>query len=141
MIPQVDKEINELLKDKIEIERVKPSKTYKMDIERERIWGYCDDIEALKQAIYKELNTEKGEYVIYGEYGLKKKDLFGKEKRWAYMILTDRIRDALIDDDRINEVHSFIYNEEMSQKDNVCLSFTVDSIYGEFDVDRLVLSL
>lgn len=141
MIPQVDKEINELLKDKIEIERVKPSKTYKMDIERERIWGHCDDIEALKQAIYKELNTEKGEYVIYGEYGLKKKDLFGKEKRWAYMILTDRIRDALIDDDRINEVHSFIYNEEMSQKDNVCLSFTVDSIYGEFDVDRLILSI
>ncbi|MDY3922757.1 MAG: DUF2634 domain-containing protein [Ezakiella sp.] len=141
MIPEVDKDINELLKDKIEIEKVKPSKTYRMDIVRERIIGHCDGIEALKQAIYKELNTEKGEYVIYGDYGLKKKDLFGKEKRWAYMILTDRIRECLIDDDRINDVHSFLYIDDMSRKDNLCLSFVVDSIYGEFEVDRLVLSL
>lgn len=138
MIPTIDKEINELLEDRLELERVKPSKTYKMDIERERIRGYCDEIVALKQAIYKELNTEKGEYVIYGNYGLKKKDLFGKEKRWAYMILTDRIRDALIDDDRINDVHNFLYNDEMSKKDNLCLSFTVDSIYGEFEVSEVI---
>lgn len=138
MIPTIDKEINELLEDRLELERVKPSKTYKMDIERERIRGYCDEIEALKQAIYKELNTEKGEYVIYGNYGLKKKDLFGEEKRWAYMILTDRIRDALIDDDRINDVHNFLYNDEMSKKDNLCLSFVVDSIYGEFEVSEVI---
>lgn len=138
MIPRVDMEVNELLKERIEIEKVKPSKTYKMDIERERIWGHCDGIEALKQAIYKELNTEKGEYVIYGDYGLKKKDLFGKEKRWAYMILTDRIKDALIDDDRINDVHSFLYIDEMSKKDNLCLSFVVDSIYGEFEMSEVI---
>ena len=65
MIPRVDMEVNELLKERIEIEKVKPSKTYKMDIERERIWGHCDGVEALKQAIYKELNTEKTMFTAF----------------------------------------------------------------------------
>lgn len=134
MIPKVDYEINELLDDRLELEKVSPSLTYAMNIKNERIVGKVDEVDALKQAIYKEINTEKDVYPIYTNYGLKKKDLFGQEKRYAYMILTDRVRDCLMDDDRILDVYDFEYVEDMSEKDNLCMSFSVDSIFGEFGI-------
>ena len=57
-----------------------PSKTYVMNIDGERITGtMTDDIEAVKQAIYKILNTERYQYPIYSwNYGVELADLFGK---------------------------------------------------------------
>lgn len=136
MIPKVDAEINELLDDRVEFERVRPSLTYALNVKNERIVGKVDEVDALKQAIYKEINTEKDVYPIYTNYGLKKKDLFGQEKRYAYMILTDRVRDCLMDDDRILDVYDFEYVEDMSEKDNLCMSFSVDSVFGEFRIDN-----
>lgn len=42
-----------------------PTKTYKMKLFGDRINGSTDEQEAMKQAIYKILNTERYSYPIY----------------------------------------------------------------------------
>lgn len=138
MIPKIDEEVNELLGQYVKLNTIGSSYTYKMQIDKDRIYDFVDGAEALKQAIYKRLNTERDVYPIYKNYGIKKKDLFGKEKRYAYMILTDRIKDTLLEDDRINEVRNFEYIDEKSRKDNVCISFDVDSVFGVINVEEVI---
>lgn len=135
MIPKNDLVLdNELLGQVLESDEVSASKSYLMHIDRERIFGFVDGADALKQAIYKEINTESGIYPIYSNYGVMKRDLFGKPKRYAYMILTERVRDALLNDDRVLDVHSFYYVDDMSKRENLCMSFKVESVYGVVDI-------
>ena len=50
-------------------EEPETTKTYK--ISNNKIQGFTDELEALKQAIYKVLSTEKYEYPIYSfSYGI-----------------------------------------------------------------------
>lgn len=45
--------------------KVQPSKTYKLNTDTQTIVGYYDGREAIEQAIYLILNTERFEWVIY----------------------------------------------------------------------------
>lgn len=138
MIPKNELPLdNELLDEVLKAEEVGATKTYKMHIDKERIFGFTDDVDALKQAIYKQINTERDIYPIYTNYGVKKRDLFGKPKRYAYMILTERVRDALLSDDRVLDVHSFYYVDEESKRDNLCMSFSVESVYGVVEIKNI----
>ena len=48
------------------IEIVKdPSLSYRLDIDKERVRKYVDNIESIKQAIYKILSTERYTYTAY----------------------------------------------------------------------------
>ncbi len=106
-----------------------PTNTYKMDIERKRIIGYTDGKEAMKQAIYKILRTERFDYVIYNsDYGIELKDLFGRDKYIAYAVLERRIKEALTVDDRINDVYDFEFE---IGRNSISVTFTVDTIFGE----------
>lgn len=42
-----------------------PTRTFKIDFDAGRVGGFCDETEAMKQAIYKILQTERFEYLIY----------------------------------------------------------------------------
>ena len=56
-----------------------PSKSYRMLIEDERIIGNIDQLDAVAQACYKILNTERYVHVIYSwNYGVELQELFGK---------------------------------------------------------------
>lgn len=82
-----------------------PSYTYKVDLKKDRIAGYVDDDEALKQAIQLMLLTERGKYDIYPEdYGIKLKDLYGQDPTLVKIRLPSRIKDCLLQDLRIEEV-------------------------------------
>lgn len=112
-----------------------PSFTYKIDFELGRMRGYVDNIEALKQAIYKELNTERYDFIIYDDnYGLQLKDLYGKPKNYCYVVLTHRIKECLESDDRINSVYNFKYLRKESISDILAISFEVESIFGDFEI-------
>lgn len=124
MTPNFD---NEYLEQEIEIV-LQPSFTHKMLIEEERVKGYTDGEEAVKQFIYKCINTEKGIYPIYPNFGVKKRDLFGKPKNYAFVVLTRRISDALMLDDRIEDVYEFKYHEDWSQDLNLGMSFKVSLV-------------
>lgn len=131
MTPNFD---NEYLEQEIEIV-LQPSFTHKMLIEEERVKGYTDGEEAVKQFIYKCINTEKGIYPIYPNFGVKKRDLFGKPKNYAFVVLTRRISDALMLDDRIEDVYEFKYHEDLSQDLNLGMSFKVSLVGREKSVD------
>lgn len=131
MTPNFD---NEYLEQEIEIV-LQPSFTHKMLIEEERVKGYTDGEEAIKQFIYKCINTEKGIYPIYPNFGVKKRDLFGKPKNYAFVVLTRRISDALMLDDRIEDVYEFKYHEDWSQDLNLGMSFKVSLVGREKSVD------
>ena len=56
----------------------------------------------MKQAIYKILNTERYQYVMYSwNYGIETLDLYGEPVSWGCPELESRIREALMTDDRI----------------------------------------
>lgn len=119
----------------IELEEnyIEPTKTYK--IKDNRIVGFCDEIEALKQAIYLILNTERYEYLIYSDYGSELKGLIGKDRDIAESEYKRRIKEALLQDDRINNVDKFIFKYD---GDNVLIKFIVFSIYGELSISKEV---
>ncbi|BDR73620.1 phage protein [Clostridium tetani] len=124
-----------VISDDLEVEEIiEPTKTYK--IKDDRIVGFCDGIEALKQAIYLILNTERYEYLIYSnDYGSELKSLIGKDRDIAESEYKRRIKEALIQDDRINNIDNFIFNYN---GDNVLIEFLVFSIYGEFSIRKEV---
>lgn len=116
---------------------VQPSHTYKLNTEKQRAAGYTDGIEAVKQAVYKILLTERYGYIIYGgDYGTELADLFGQPVSYVCPELQRRITEALTWDDRIEDVTDFSF--DLSKKGAVTVSFTVNSIFGSFDTQKEV---
>lgn len=125
MLPQN----NNLLNRGIEV-KSNASKTYYIDTKNEKMTGMTDGIEALKQAIYLILSIERYDYVIYSwNYGIELKDLFGKPTAYACAVLPSRIKQALLQDDRIKNVYDIVTK---SEGETVFVKFTVDSVFGAF---------
>ncbi len=132
MIPSDNKILNEELTTEIE-----PSKTYKMDLDSNIINGYCDGLEAVKQAVYKILNTERYQYIIYSwNYGVEFADLFGEPVDFVCPEIERRITEALKQDDRVVSVDSFLF--DVSKKHTVKVSFTVKTIFGDLNIEKEV---
>ncbi|EGT3849998.1 DUF2634 domain-containing protein [Clostridioides difficile] len=116
--------------------RQEPSKTFKLNIERNKVDGICDDVEALKQAIFLILNTERYEHLIYSRnYGVELNDLIGEPISYVIPELERRITEALIQDDRIENVDNF---EFQNVKGKVHCKFTVYSKYGNIKAEKVV---
>ena len=110
-----------------------PSLQHKMNLSDSFIAGKCDGKEGLKQAVYKILSTERYENVIYSRnYGVELKDLFGQPVKTVISLIESRIKEALLQDDRITDVDGFIF--DTSQKHKVSVTFTVHSELGDFEV-------
>ena len=115
-----------------------PSLQHKMNLNDIFIAGKCDGKEGLKQAVYKILSTERYENVIYSRnYGVEFKDLFGQSVKTVVTLIESRIIEALLQDDRITAVDSFIF--DTSQKHQVSVTFTVHSELGDFEVLKEVI--
>ena len=72
------------------------SNTYKLNFDKNNISGFCDELEAVKQAVYLILNIERYEYLIYDwDYGFEIKDLIGQESIIIQPEIQRRICDAL----------------------------------------------
>ncbi|MEN7878670.1 DUF2634 domain-containing protein, partial [Clostridioides difficile] len=70
-------------------------------MEKSKIDGICDDVEALKQTIFLILNTERYQHLIYSwNYGVELNDLIGEPISFVIPELERRIKEALIQDDR-----------------------------------------
>jgi len=74
-----------------------PSKTYRLS--EDKIQGYVTEVDALKQAVFKVLNTEKYEYPIYSfNYGIELESLIGRDPTYVKIELMRRIRECLLED-------------------------------------------
>ncbi len=113
------------------------SLTYEIIKENDSIKGYIDEINAIKQAIYKILMTEKGKFDIYDDdFGIKLDDIIGQDVHYAQSVLPMRIKEALLTDSRISDVYDFSFsyfnnNSIVSDKGSIIVKFFVASVFGE----------
>lgn len=114
-----------------------PTHTYRMNLQTRNIRGYVDKAEAMKQAIYKILLTERYAYAMYSwNYGIETIDLYGEPLSWVCPELERRITEALTQDTRITEVTNFQFTFPVKRA--VHVSFTVHTIFGEIEAEREV---
>jgi len=117
-----------------------PGHTYRMKVDLEdgtagQIIGYIDGRDAVEQAVYKILNTERGENEIYrGQYGVEIDDLFGMPMAYVVPEVDRRIKEALLMDDRITAVGNFSF--EIPRRGVLHVSFLVTSIYGDIEINQ-----
>ena len=114
-----------------------PSKQHKMILDKDRITGTCDKLESVKQAVFKILSTERYKYIIYSwNYGIELEDLFGQPVMFVCPEIERRVTEALGQDDRITSVDSFDF--DTSKRSVVSVSFTVHTIFGDFEEEMVV---
>lgn len=110
---------------------VHPSRTWRLDAETGRIAGKIDGLEAVKQAVFKILQTERYAYMAYSfDYGVELKNLMGQSPAYAQSELRRRIAEALLQDARIQNVRDFQFEQT---EDSMTVRFTVESSAGTFD--------
>lgn len=114
-----------------------PSFTYKMQKDENSVRGYTDGIEAVKQAIYKIIMTERYQYIMYSwNYGIELLDLYGEPVSYVCSELKRRISEALVCDDRIKSVDNFEF--DFPQKGIIHVAFTAHTIFGDVQAEREV---
>lgn len=131
MIPNV-----EILTDEIE-EIEYPTETYKVEVrnevEEDRINGYTDDLDAIRQTIYLILNTERYTFPIYSwDYGIELVDLIGQPTPYVMAEIPRRVEEALTQDERILEVKDFEF--EINKK-KLHTTFVVVTQSGDIETE------
>lgn len=110
-----------------------PSKTYYINRNTNRISGYIDDKDAIIQAIYLILSTERYESVIYNwYYGTEFDSLVGKDRDFVKSELKRRIAEAILEDDRILDVTNF---DISFNKDVANVVFLVETNIGDININ------
>ena len=132
MTPDTD----DILLNNIEEVKEQTSKTYYLNIEKNTISNFCDGIEAMKQAIYCILNTERFEHLIYSwNYGIELKHLIGENTTFVIPELERVITEALLQDTRITEVNNFEFE---INKNSITAKFKVITTVGEIESEKVV---
>ena len=127
MLPNIN------LTDNVEF-KSQTSNTYKLNIKKNNISGFIDELNAVKQAVYLILNIERYRYLIYDwDYGFEISDLIGQDIDIIQIEIQKRISDALKQDERITDVYDFIF-----KKTNKILhvSFSINTIFGEYTEEK-----
>lgn len=113
-----------------------PSLTWKLDMESKRITQMVDGLEAVKQAVFVILETERFRYLIYSfDFGSELQGLIGKSPLFVQSEIRRLIREALLQDDRITEVRDLSFQ---TKGDSMLVTFTVVSTFGNFTMTREV---
>lgn len=132
MTPNTD----DILLNNIEEVTEQTSKTFYLNIEKNTISNFCDGIEAMKQAIYCILNTERFEHLIYSwNYGIELKHLIGENTTFVIPELERVITEALLQDTRITEVNNFEFE---INKSSITAKFKVITTVGEIESEKVV---
>lgn len=110
-----------------------PSKTWRLDLAKNRIGKRIDGLEAVVQSAMMALETERFEHLIFSwDYGSELKTLLGQEENYAVSEAKRMVSDALSIDTRITEVRGFDWRDGV-------LRFTIDTIYGTATLERGVM--
>lgn len=116
---------------------VQPTKTFRMDKTTLRLSGWTDGAEALAQAIFLILSTERYRWLIHSwDYGVELASLIGKDVEYCIPEIERRIREALLQDDRVRGVENFSFSQPAPGK--LLASFTVETVYGKIEAEKEV---
>lgn len=103
--------------------------TYYINSKIGRICSMVDGKEAIIQAIYKALDTEKMGYEIYDWlYGLDMEPFIGQDLDYIQTNIQSYIEDCLLQDDRINAIQNLTV--EQQEIDSCLITFNVDTTEG-----------
>jgi phage baseplate assembly protein W len=109
------------------------SRSYHFDLDSQRVRGITDRREAMRQAIYLIIYTERYQYPIYSRnYGAEMNDLIGQPIPFVLPEIRRRVTEALMHDDRITAVDNWNFNV---QRGKVAATFTAHTIYGDIGAD------
>ena len=113
-----------------------PSRTFRLYPDTEELHGMTDGLQAVRQAVYLILNTERYAWLIHDwDYGVELQDLIGQDIDYCIPEIERRVREALLQDDRITAVQDFEFTVKKSE---VLASFTVVSTFGAFQTEQAV---
>ena len=113
-----------------------PSRTLKLDHDWKIIRGPIDQLQAVEQAVFLILTTERYQWLIFSwNYGVELRALIGKDPEYCVPEIERRVREALLQDDRITAVENFRFEVNKKQ---VLATFTVVSIFGNINVEKAV---
>lgn len=127
MVPDVELENDN---EDLEEDYVETSNTCKINFVENIFFGSVDGIDALKQAIFIIMHTERYAYLIHSwDFGIELADLIGEDMDYVEVELESRIIEALEADDRIDSVDDFEF-ERSGRK--LTVSFVVNSNLGIF---------
>lgn len=136
MVPQTDNYTDVIVDDGFEYID-KPSLTYEIDPKTYRVKSTkVDGLEAVKQAVYLVLSTERYEYIIYDEYGVELWELYGREDSYVIPELERVMTEAVLRDDRVESVSNFKIHKDGKAR---IVTFTVHSVFGDFEAEKEVL--
>lgn len=127
-----------------EIEEAKesPSLTYKLDLDKGRIVGKIDKLEAVNQAIRKAIITPRFKCLIYdNQYGSEIEDaVISNDATQEYIetAIEGFITDTLKPDRRILSVSDFSVS---FNGDSAYISFKADTIFGVTTVEEVIANV
>lgn len=110
-----------------------PSKTYRLDFENGQCSGMVDGVEAIKQSIFKMLSTDRFKYLIYSDnYGFE--NLIGKERLFVQAELPRRIKEAVLQDERVTDVDVTV----QFSGDSAVAKIVCYTVYGKIELPKEV---
>lgn len=116
-----------------------PSLTYKLDLDKGRIIGKVDGLEAVNQAIRKAIITPRFKCLIYdNQYGSEHEDaIIANDATNEYIEAATQgfIVDALKPDTRILRVYDFTFE---FREDEAFIHFKADTIFGETVIEEVI---
>jgi hypothetical protein len=116
-----------------------PSLTYRLDLDKGRILGKVDGLEAVNQAIRKAIITPRFKCLIYdNQYGSEVEDaIIAKDATQEYTeaSIPGFVEDALKPDTRILSVYDFDISFE---DDKAFIYFKADTIFGETTIEEVI---
>jgi hypothetical protein len=115
-----------------------PSLTYKLDLDKGRIIGKVDGLEAVNQAIRKAIITPRFKSLIYdNQYGSEIEDAVianDATQEYTEAAIPGFVEDALKPDTRVLSVYDFEFSFE---DDKAFIYFKADTIFGETTVEEV----
>jgi hypothetical protein len=123
----------------VEEKKEAPSLTYSLDLDRGRISGMVDGLQAVNQAIRKAIITPRFKCLIYdNQYGSEIEDAIitnDATEEYVETAIEGFVIDALKPDTRIIRVYDFTVD---FKDDCAYISFKADTIFGETTIEEVI---
>lgn len=117
-------------------ETEQPSTTWRLDLVNSRIAGKIGGLDAIRQAVFKILQTERYKHLIYSsDYGSQMNTVIGQSGWLQESEIRRRIREALTQDDRIRDITDITIQQN---GDKAIVSFTVISSLGTLQEEVMI---
>lgn len=126
---------NDDLQQDFELE-TQPSRTYALRFDGFPSIGHLDGVEAMKQAVFLALQTERFRHAIYSwNYGIELNALIGESLTpYLQSRVCGAITDALMADDRVLAVTGFTFTKS---RGGLLVAFSVETTEGDLESEYL----